>query len=56
VANPPLPATELEQLKATVAALQIAIADVSTNLQVLARDREYVDTPWRDLRETRAWS
>jgi predicted DNA binding CopG/RHH family protein len=54
VANPPLPAAELQQLKATVAALRAAIADLSINLQVLARDRESVDTLWRDLRQTRA--
>jgi hypothetical protein len=54
VANPPLPVAELQQLKAAVAALRIAIADLSTNLQVLARDRGSLDTLWRNLRETRA--
>ena len=54
VADPPLPVDELQQLKATVAALRIAIADLSTNLQVLARDRGSLDMLWRDLRETRA--
>jgi len=54
VADPPLPAAELQQLKSTIAALRAAIADLSINLQVLARDRESVDTLWRDLRQTRA--
>ena len=54
VANPPLPVAELQQLKSTVAGLRAVIAALSTNLQMLARDREYLDTLWRDLRQTRA--
>lgn len=54
LANPPLPAAEMRALKASVAALVQAIANLSANARELARTPEYVDTLWDDLRKTRA--
>ncbi len=53
VADPPLPAAELQELKRAVAAMVRAIAALSSSASLLARHPQHIDTVWNELRHTR---
>ncbi len=53
VANPPLPKSEIDELKQAIGALVRSIADLSTCARELSRHREHTATVWDEVRKTR---